>query len=334
MKQRAHGGVGMGDGALGVHGDDALGQAVERGAQAVALHAQRGDGTAQLAGEHVERAAQRADLAGIALVCTYGEVTGSHGQRDVAHLAHGPRQAEGEEEDRGQHQQRDAEDGDHQRIGQAVHAGHDLIHRLGHEHGGLHLIAIKDGHRHGDHAAADLFGTVIRVVRRAFEATQRIAEHVAGTGIGRRIRAIGRTIAQIQHANMGAFLAGEHVRQQTPQAFGQGAHAPSGLLLRAQDRLALQVHDPDGGVPLGGVGADERDEQRRGQLAGQILREGLGDEPALRQHIGDLFGGKDLRRDERVDARDQQREHQNGGHDQQERAPQEGAANHAVTSNL
>ena len=88
-EQPAHGRVGVGYRALGVHGDYALAYAVEYLQHAVALHRQVGYGAAQLLRHVVERAAQLAHLVALGYVGAGGEVTLRHLEGHVAHLAHG-----------------------------------------------------------------------------------------------------------------------------------------------------------------------------------------------------------------------------------------------------
>ena len=129
--------------------------------QAVSLHLQRRNGAAQFTGKIVERAAQLAIFVVGGVLRADGQIAARHGQGDGAHARDRPHHAGGKKQDDGKHQQRDQQQRKRQRVGERLHAAHDLGHGLRHEHRADDLVHECD--RNGDDdelAAHDFFGGV------------------------------------------------------------------------------------------------------------------------------------------------------------------------------
>ena len=161
VQQAVDGGVNQRGRALRVHGDDAFGKAVNQALQPVALHLQRGDGAAQLAGKVVERAPQFAVFVVGAVLRAGGQVAAGHRQGDGAHARDRPHHAGGEKQDDREHQQPDQQQRERQRVGERLHAAHDFGHGLRHEHRADDLVHERDRNGDDDEVAVHhLFGGI------------------------------------------------------------------------------------------------------------------------------------------------------------------------------
>ena len=136
-------------------------------------------------------------------------------------------------------------------------------------------------------------------------------------------------------------LAGEHLRQHGfAELGGQAADTPPLDLLGADERVAARVHHPDRRLPLGGTAADERHEVGGGKLAAQRAFDIPGDDLPLGDQVADLIAGENLRRNDRVNAGNQQREEDHRAIDQHQHAAKGGAVpfrparRHVSASNL
>ena len=121
-------------------------------------------------------------------------------------------------------------------------------------------------------------------------------------------------------------LAGEYLRQHgAAELGGQTADAPPLDLLGADERIAVGIDDPDGCLPLGGAAADERHEIRGGKLAAQRAFNITGDDLPLGNQVADFIAGENLRRNDGVNARNQQGEEHHRAINQHQHAAERSA---------
>lgn len=106
---------------------------------------------------------------------------------------------------------------------------------------------------------------------------------------------------------------------------GQTADAPPLDLLGADERIAVGIDDPDGCLPLGGAAADERHEIRGGKLAAQRAFNITGDDLPLGNQVADFIAGENLRRNDGVNARNQQGEEHHRAINQHQHAAERSA---------
>lgn len=131
-------------------------------------------------------------------------------------------------------------------------------------------------------------------------------------------------------------FAGKHLRKHgTAQLGGKPADAAAVDLLGADERVAVFVYDPDGRLPLGGASADERHEVGGGQLAAKRAFDVSGDDLPFGDEVVNLVAGENLRGNNGIDARDEQRKDHDRSVDQhQHTAEGSTVLHHASASNL